>query len=68
MPLYNEEAVLPMLHRRLLAALADVTCGIEIIYFDDGSTDRTDQMLQQLRLGYACISVISAATLAKSRR
>ncbi len=57
-PLYNEEAVLPLLHRRLLAALSAVTGGIEIIYVDDGSTDRTGQMLQQLRLSCTSVSVV----------
>lgn len=57
-PLYNEEDVLPMLHRRLLAAVDSVAGGIEIVYVDDGSTDRTGQMLQQLRLACALVSVV----------
>ena len=57
-PLYNEEAVLPLLHRRLLAVLAAVAGSVEIIYVDDGSTDCTGPMLQQLRLGCAWVSVV----------
>ena len=57
-PLYNEEEVLPMLHRRLLAAVAAIAGGIEIVYVDDGSTDRTGQMLQQLRLACPFVSVV----------
>ena len=57
-PLYNEEEVLPMLHRRLLAAVAAIAGGIEIVYVDDGSTDRTGQMLQQLRLACPLVSVV----------
>ena len=57
-PLYNEEAVLPLLHRRLLAAVAAIAGGIEIVYVDDGSTDRTGQMLQQLRLACPLVSVV----------
>ena len=57
-PLYNEEEVLPILHRRLLAAVAVIAGGIEIVYVDDGSTDRTGQMLQQLRLACPLVSVV----------
>jgi glycosyltransferase involved in cell wall biosynthesis len=38
-PVFNEEQVLPDLHRRLRAALADVEGGYEIVYVDDGSSD-----------------------------
>ena len=57
-PLYNEEEVLPMLHRRLLAAVAAIAGGIEIVYVDDGSTDRTGQMLKQFRFGCPLVSVV----------
>ncbi len=42
-PVRNEEAVLPELHRRLLQSIAATPGGFEIIYVDDGSTDRTRQ-------------------------
>ncbi len=57
-PLYNEEEVLPMLHRRLLAAVASVAGGIEIVYVDDGSTDRTGALLRQLHLSCPMVSVV----------
>ena len=38
-PVFNEEEVLPELHERLKAALADVDGGFEVVYVDDGSTD-----------------------------
>jgi glycosyltransferase involved in cell wall biosynthesis len=38
-PVFNEEEVLPELHERLKAALADVDGGYEVVYVDDGSTD-----------------------------
>ena len=38
-PVFNEEEVLPELHERLRAALADVDGGYEVVYVDDGSTD-----------------------------
>lgn len=48
-PVFNEEAVLPMFHRRLLAAVADTVGGFEVIYVDDGSSDGTGSVLTQLR-------------------
>jgi polyisoprenyl-phosphate glycosyltransferase len=38
-PVFNEEEVLPELHERLRAALAEVDGGFEVVYVDDGSTD-----------------------------
>jgi polyisoprenyl-phosphate glycosyltransferase len=38
-PVFNEEEVLPELHERLKAALAEVDGGYEVVYVDDGSTD-----------------------------
>jgi glycosyltransferase involved in cell wall biosynthesis len=43
-PVFDEEQVLPDLHRRLRAALADVEGGYEIIYVDDGSSDRSAEL------------------------
>jgi glycosyltransferase involved in cell wall biosynthesis len=43
-PVFDEEQVLPDLHRRLQAALADVEGGYEIIYVDDGSSDRSAEL------------------------
>jgi glycosyltransferase involved in cell wall biosynthesis len=43
-PVFNEEEVLPELHERLKAALADVDGGYEVVYVDDGSTDRSAEI------------------------
>jgi dolichol-phosphate mannosyltransferase len=40
-PLYNEEAVLPLLVSRLDALAAGLECEVEILLVDDGSRDRT---------------------------
>jgi glycosyltransferase involved in cell wall biosynthesis len=41
LPVYNEEALLPELHRRLLAAIGPLGLPYEILYVDDGSSDRS---------------------------
>jgi dolichol-phosphate mannosyltransferase len=48
-PVYNEEAVLPELERRLgvlLQTLSDVTC--EVVFVNDGSRDRTLELLRAM--------------------
>lgn len=50
-PIYNEEEVLPELHRRLgalLAELGEVAGRWEVLFVDDGSSDRSPAMLDEL--------------------
>ena len=47
-PVFNEEAVLPVFHRRLTAALAALEEPWEIVYVDDGSSDATPALLKTL--------------------
>ena len=49
-PVFNEEEVLLIFHRRLINTLSDMNEIFEILYIDDGSTDSSPQILQQLRL------------------
>jgi undecaprenyl-phosphate 4-deoxy-4-formamido-L-arabinose transferase len=44
-PVYNEEASLPALIERTLAACGQLTQSFEIILVDDGSSDRSAEML-----------------------
>ncbi len=45
-PAYNEEAVLPRLFERLATLQSDVsTCHFEFLFVDDGSTDRTRELI-----------------------
>lgn len=44
-PVYDEEAVLPELHRRLQAVLASAAPSHEILYVDDGSHDASPAIL-----------------------
>jgi polyisoprenyl-phosphate glycosyltransferase len=45
-PVFNEKQVLPDLHARLRAALADVDGGYEIVYVDDGSSDGSAELIE----------------------
>lgn len=47
-PVYNEQEVLPEFHKRISAVLAGVPMANEIVYINDGSTDTTLAILQQL--------------------
>ncbi|WP_268249470.1 glycosyltransferase family 2 protein [Streptomyces poonensis] len=57
-PMYNEEEVLPALVRRLRPVLADLGVPYEFVAVDDGSTDRTGELLAALRLGWPELRVI----------
>ena len=45
-PVLNEEESLPELNERLRTALQSTGESYEIIYTNDGSTDRTQEMLE----------------------
>jgi len=48
-PCFNEEAVLALTHQRLMESLgADASFDLEIVYVNDGSRDRTEEMLFEL--------------------
>jgi polyisoprenyl-phosphate glycosyltransferase len=57
-PVFNEESVLPAFHRRLTEVLGPVVPDVEIIYVDDGSSDGTPVLLQQLRRDDPKVSVV----------
>jgi dolichol-phosphate mannosyltransferase len=59
-PCYNEEAVLGTLHGRLISMLEGVeTTSFEIIFADDGSRDRTPEILRQLQASDSRVRVVS---------
>jgi glycosyltransferase involved in cell wall biosynthesis len=48
-PVLNEEESLPLLHQRLTEALVSSGYGYEIIVVDDGSTDRSFEILEEIQ-------------------
>lgn len=48
-PVYNEAASLPELHRRLVSVLSSLDKPFELIFVDDGSTDTTAAVLKTLQ-------------------
>jgi dolichol-phosphate mannosyltransferase len=47
-PVFNEELTLGPLYERLVAAVASLGHDVEIVFVDDGSTDRSEQILREL--------------------
>src|SRR5205823_9003511 len=54
-PVYNEEASLRELHRRLRTVLEPLGQSFEVIYVDDGSTDASREVLADLGRDDACL-------------
>jgi dolichol-phosphate mannosyltransferase len=48
LPVYNEEAVIPILHERLDGFLSKLAVETEVVFVDDGSTDRSLVLLREL--------------------
>lgn len=57
-PCYNEEAVLEKSHRRIRSVLTQLPCRTEIIYIDDGSSDRTAEILDAFAVADPAVKVI----------
>jgi undecaprenyl-phosphate 4-deoxy-4-formamido-L-arabinose transferase len=60
-PVFNSEASLPELIRRLHRVLASITLRFEVILVNDGSRDRSWQVIQQLTGDYPWVRGISLA-------
>ena len=48
-PVYNEEGNVQQLHKEILKSCRDAKLDFEIIFVDDGSTDRTVELCKKLR-------------------
>ena len=44
-PCYNEEEVLPLSHRRFSQVMGSIPYDYELIFINDGSKDRTEELL-----------------------
>ena len=58
-PLYNEEQNLARLHERLMGVLGKLSISWEIIFVDDGSSDNTLKILEELASNQPFIKAIS---------
>ena len=47
-PVFNEEAILPELYRRLSQALDGAGLSWELVLINDGSRDRSPQIMREL--------------------
>jgi glycosyltransferase involved in cell wall biosynthesis len=57
-PVYNEEAVLPELLRRLLAVLDTLDAAAEVVFVNDGSRDRSLEVLTRMHEADSRVAVI----------
>ncbi|HER09345.1 MAG TPA: glycosyltransferase [Bacteroides sp.] len=58
-PLYNEESNIPSLSRRLMKVMEDVSLRWEVIFVNDGSSDQTLKMLEDMACRNPSLKVIS---------
>lgn len=57
-PCFNEESLIEESHQRIHNALASLTLQTEIIYVNDGSTDRTGFLLDKIAEADSCVKVL----------
>jgi glycosyltransferase involved in cell wall biosynthesis len=58
---YNEQEALPLLHARLRAVLAGLDLETRVLYVDDGSTDDTWRVLQDLAAADPSVGLLRLA-------
>jgi glycosyltransferase involved in cell wall biosynthesis len=56
-PVLNEEANLPELHRRLVDSVTALGGRVEVVYVDDGSSDRSAELIHD-SMGDAAVDVV----------
>jgi dolichol-phosphate mannosyltransferase len=58
-PVYNEEAILPLFYRRVVAALESLDEPFELLLIDDGSRDRSYEIMRALREHDTRVRIVS---------
>jgi polyisoprenyl-phosphate glycosyltransferase len=58
-PAFNEESNLPDLYRRICSVMATADWSFELIFVDDGSTDRTRSVIKQLQVNDPRVHLVS---------
>ena len=48
-PVFNEEGSLKILHESVISQLEDIGKAFEVVFVDDGSTDRSNEILKELQ-------------------
>ncbi len=61
LPIYNEEAVIPELHARLQGFLAKLGVTSEVVFVNDGSKDRSMELLRGVAKGEPRYRILSFA-------
>lgn len=59
LPVYDEEENLERLHEKIIAAMTELGQSFEVIYVDDGSTDRSLELLKRFAANDNRVRVIS---------
>ena len=57
-PAFNEEEVLPEFYRRVAAMAEGIDAAAELIFINDGSTDQTLSLLQELKAGDPRVAIL----------
>jgi dolichol-phosphate mannosyltransferase len=61
LPIYNEEEVIPELHRQLQEFLARLALDAEVVFVNDGSRDRSMELLRSIASGEPRYRIIAFA-------
>ena len=61
LPVFNEDAVIPELHTRLQQFLARLALDTEVVFVDDGSRDRSLELLRQIAAQDSRYRIVSFA-------
>jgi glycosyltransferase involved in cell wall biosynthesis len=60
-PVYNDEEVLPELHRRLAPVLSELSAQCEVVFVDDGSRDGSVRVLREIQKSDPRVRIVRLA-------